>query len=249
MIQKDSPLRNPPASMAPEQRVAIDGLRYVAEMIGLNAERLYTDLLSVTWIPESGQLPPRLFTFCLADAWSLVDNLWRLNLLVRGMRGLKQTPELQVHLRALRQVEEFRHGFQHLDQRVKVCASDRRPLWGTLGWVFCPNGPTQPGKVYLMIPGGLCSGEDPIVNPAGKLFHPPVDLITLTAFGKQLELSSLLRTVSSLIAGLEQGLSVASTGQPGGGADILIALEYVPQIENASTDKPDGSLPNARPRI
>ena len=176
MISKDSPLRNPPASMLPDQRVAIDGLRYAAEMTGLSAERLYADLLSVTWIPESGPLPPRLFAICFADAWSIVDNLWRLNLLVRRIPKLKRTPELEAHLRVLRQVEDCSHGFQHLDERVKVCARDRLPLWGTLGWVFFPSGPTQPGKIYLMIPGGLRSGEDPIVNPAGKIFESPVDL-------------------------------------------------------------------------
>ena len=251
MIRKDSPLRNPPASMAPEQRVAIDGIRYVAEMIGLNAERLYTDLLSVTWIPESGPLPPRFFAFCLADAWSIVDNLWRLNLLVRGMRGLKKTPELEVHLRALGKVEEFRHGFQHLNERVKVCASDRLPLWGTLGWLYCPNGPLKPSKIYLMVPGGLRSGEDPVINPAGKVVQGVIDLVTLAAFGKQLELSSLLRTVSSLIVGLERGLGIASSGQPGGGADMLISLEYVPQTENAThvSNPPGGISPDPQPAI
>ena len=219
--------------MAPEQRVSIDGIRYVAEMLGLNAERLHTDLVSVTWIPESAPKPHRLFAFCLTDAWSIVDNLWRLNVLVRHMRGLRRTPELEVHLRTLKQVEEFRHGYQHLEGQIRLCVEERWPLWGTLGWVFFPNGPYQPGKIFLMIPGGLRPGtvEHRIVNPAGKSFRTPLDYITLAAFGRELELSKLLRTAGSLIGGIEEGLKSASAGQPGGGGDFLLSVEYVPETE------------------
>lgn len=208
------------------QRVAVDGLRYAADMTGLSADRLYADLLSVS--TATAELPPHAFTACFADAWSVVDNLWRLNLLVRRMPGLKRTPNVEAHLRALKTVEGLRHGHQHLDGRIAVCVKEQLPLWGTLSWAFFPEGPINPGKVIMMIPGSLRSGTSPVVNPAGQPIASAVDLVTLSAFGHDLQLSSLLRRVTTLIQALDQGLRRATQGQPGAGADALIFVTFEP---------------------
>ena len=74
MIPADSPLRNPPESMPPEQRVAFDGLRYAADMVALPADRLHSDLLEVPSASEKPvSLDPTAFARCFADVWSLAD--------------------------------------------------------------------------------------------------------------------------------------------------------------------------------
>lgn len=230
MIPSDSPFRNPPDSLLPVQKVAIDGLRYAAEMIDLSAERLYSNLLMISTNPESGPLPADMFTMCFSDGWSIVDNLWRLNLLLRRTPGLERTPNVEVHLRALRAVEKFRHGFQHLDEKIAACVREQLPLWGTLGWAFFPNGPTRSCRIFLMVPGSLRPMTWPFLNPAGKTIASTVDLVTLSAFGQELKLSSLVGRVRALIAGLDQGLRRSTAGQPGGGADVLISAEFVPGL-------------------
>jgi hypothetical protein len=199
-------------------------------MIGLSAGRLYSNLLAVSTNPKSDPPPTDMFTMCFLDGWSIVDNLWRLNLLLRRTPGLKRTPEVEAHLRALRVVEDFSHGFQHLDAKIAACAQDQLPLWGTLGWVFFPHGPTKSGKIFLMVPGSLRPGTWPFLNPAGKPIADTLDLVTLTAFGHELQLSSLVRRVRTLISGLDQGLRISTADQPGGGADAFISAEFVPGI-------------------
>jgi hypothetical protein len=227
-IPDDSPLRNPPDSLPPAQKVAIDGLRYAADMIGLGAERLDSDLLTVSKAPQSDQIPRALFTSCVADAWSIIDNLWRLNLLLQRTPGLKRTPDVELHLRALRTVEDLRHGFQHLDERIAVCAGKELPLWGTLAWAYFPDGAAKMGRIFLMIPGALRSGTPSFLNPAGKPIRSAIDLVTLSAFGHDLELSALVRRVSTLFAGLDKGLRHAAGTHPSGGADALISADFVP---------------------
>ncbi|MBI4442636.1 MAG: hypothetical protein HY649_04600 [Acidobacteria bacterium] len=234
MIPRDSPFRNPPDSLPPVQKVAIDGLRYAAEKIDLSSNRLYSHLSTISTGPETERVPPEVFTMCLTDAWSIVDNLWRLNLLLLRMPGLKRTSDVEAHLRALRAVEKFRHGLQHLDERIAACARDQLPLWGTLAWVFFPDGPTRSGRVFLMIPGSLRSGTHSFLNPAGEPITDIIDLVTLSAFGHKLELSFLVRRVSVLITGLDQGLRRATSGEQGSGADMVISAEYVPAPSDGS---------------
>ena len=235
MIPADSPLRNPPESMPPEQRVAFDGLRYAADMVALAADRLHSDLLEVTSAREKTvSLDPTAFARCFANVWSLVDNMWRLNLLLIRVPGLKRTPEVVAHLKAIRSVEGFRHGFQHLDERVRSCAQDQLPLLGTLSWAHFPDGPQQPGRVFTMIPGSLRPGTAPVINPAGKAIHSAIALVTLSAFGIQIELPTLLRRLAALIAGIDAGLRKAlATGSAGGASDVLLTLDFVPNPREA----------------
>lgn len=232
MIPSDSPFRNPPLSLPPVQKVAIDGLRYAAEMIGLSVGRFYSHLLTISTRPESGPLPAEMFTMCFLDGWSIVDNLWRFNLLLRRMPGLKQTHDVKAHLRALRAVEDFRHGFQHLNEKIAACVQDQLPLWGTLRWVFFPDGPTRSGRIFLMIPGALRPMEPNFLDIKGKPIVSTIDLVTLSAFGHELQLSSLVRRVRTLIEGLDKGLRHSTAAQPGGGADVLVSADYIPELED-----------------
>lgn len=229
MIPLDSPLRNPPDSLPPNQKVAIDGLRYAADMVALSADRLYSALSEISEAPREQPSPAGSFARCFSDAWSVVDNLWRLNLLVLRAPGLKRTPEIKIHLRALRAVEPFRHEFQHLDERIVRCAQQRLPLLGTLTWAHFPEGGTEPGRLFLMIPGALRPGNAPFLNPAGKPIRSAIDLVTLSAFGSDVEISTILRRVSQLLLGLDSGFRTAVVGKPGGGADALVVAQFVPR--------------------
>jgi hypothetical protein len=187
MIPYDSPLRNPPDSMLPIQKVVVDGLRYAVDMIESAVSRLHSHLLKISLSSDDKPLPQESWTECFSSVWSIVDNLWRFDLLIRGMPGLKQTAGVRAHLQMLHTVEDFRHGFQHLDDKVKLCTEQQLPLWGTLGWTFFPGETGNSVRVFLMIPGALRPGEPPTINPAGKQIARGVDLVTLTAFGNELQ--------------------------------------------------------------
>jgi len=229
LLTDDSPFRNPPASMPAMQRVEVDGLRYAADMLSLSVGRLYSNLHGVSTTVQRGSLPTETYALCIADAWAIVDDLWRFNkLLLHHMPDLKQTPDVKVR-EALGAARQLRNGFQHLDERVTMCAREQLPLWGTLAWVFFPDGATKAGKLFLMIPGSLRPSSSPFVNPAGQLIASSVDVVTLTAFGHKLNLSFLVRHVAALIEELDQDLRRSTAGQPGGGADVLAVAEFVPQ--------------------
>jgi hypothetical protein len=51
---------------------------------------------------------PTAFARCFADVWSRVDNMWRLNLLLIRVPGLKRSPEVVAHAKACLDGHELR---------------------------------------------------------------------------------------------------------------------------------------------
>jgi hypothetical protein len=164
-------------------------------------------------------------TLAFVDVWSVVDNLWRLHQLTRRFPGLKKTPELEVQLRALGQAEDLRHGFQHAAEKLKHLARDRQALLGTLSWFWTPDEATGGGVALVAVAGSLGIDQIPMVNPIGKQFARPIGLVTLAAFGRQIELSEMLSRVALIADGLDRGARKVHGVSSGGGADMLAAVD------------------------
>ena len=133
----------------------------------------------------------------LLDAWSLVDIINRLRVLVRKTPGLKQNAFVESFLRATENLEELRNFVQHLDGEVVSVAETGWPIWGSLSWVWVSPEMQEKGTVATMVivPGRLAkSGGHPLVNPAGKEIRLPVDHISLSAAGTMVNLSEICRT-------------------------------------------------------
>ncbi len=226
LVSDDSPLRNPPCDLPPIQKVAFDGIRYALDMGFLSYQRLQTELHEIGLAHRGGEKLAGFATQAFADAWSTVDTLWRLNRLLRQTPGLKHTPGLEVRLRALKTVEEFRHDFQHLDERFHVAVNTGTPLWGTLSWFWTPDDPTRGGVALTLVTGSLRDGEQHLLNPLGRAYETPVGLVTLTAFGRELDLSSLAARLPEITRALDLAARKALGTRPPGGADLLIGVEF-----------------------
>ncbi|MBI3780267.1 MAG: hypothetical protein HY278_04300 [candidate division NC10 bacterium] len=79
--------------------------------------------------------------------------------------------------------------------------------------------------MFCMISGASRDGSYNLVNPAGKTISAPIDLVTISAFGKDVNLSDLVTRVRRIAKGLDKGLRKVAPDKPRTGADALIALE------------------------
>jgi hypothetical protein len=224
MLPQDSPFRNLPATMEPRQLVGFDGLRYIFDMLSVAYDRLLEDLASLTKSLDDGRPTQPLVASAFHNAWSVVDSLYRLYQLLHDVRGLKRTPPLEVFLRALEDIEDFRHGVQHLDDRISACAEASIPLWGTLRWFYTPGDPNKGGIAITLVSGSVRSGNNHVLNPLGRSYFIPIGLVTLDAFGKSVELSDLIERTRRIAEGLDRGLRTSVGTLPQGGADLLIGV-------------------------
>ena len=225
LIPQDSPLRNPPPTLEPAQRLAFDGARFALDMTYLAYQRLHSDLERVGQSTRSSAKGAADLTLAFVDAWAVIDNLWRLHQLTRRFPGLKKSPQLEVHLRAIAQVEPLRHGFQHAAEKLKSFARDQQALLGAITWFWAPDEDVMGGFSMMIAAGSAGPGKMPLVNPAGRKATRPIGLVTLAAFGKEVDLSGLLERVVLLANGLDQGARSALGDAPGGGADLTVSAK------------------------
>lgn len=226
LIPADSPLRNPPSTLERVQKLAFDGARFALDMTHIAYQRLYGSLGRLGMSTRGGEKGPSDFTLAFVDAWAVIDNLWRLHQLTRRFPGLKKSPELEVHLRAIAQVEQLRHGFQHAAEKLKHMARGEQAVVGTLTWFWTPDEPMLGGVVMMITAGSLGPKTMPLVNPAGKSFTRPIGLVTLAAFEREIDLSELWQRVLELGRGLDQGARTVLGDAPGGGADLIASADF-----------------------
>lgn len=227
LIPQDSPLRDPPADLDPVQKVACDGLRFAFDMTHVSYLRMVATLELISGSIRAQQRLVEEPTLALVDAWAVVDNLWRLHNLLRRFPGLKKTPDLEAHLRAIGKVEQLRHGIQHLHEKVKHVASGKDPLLGSLSWVWTPDEPMKGGFLVAVAAGSAREGWTPLVNPGGRKVHRPIGLVTLSAFGCELELTDLVVRTVNLAKGLDASMRAETAGKTGGGSDLIMAATFV----------------------
>jgi hypothetical protein len=147
------------------------------------------------------------FTSAILDAWSMVDSVHRLRILVNKTPGIKkQLPEFQIFERNTASIKDLRNFIQHLDEETQDLTGQNVPVWGVLSWFTMLDPNSQSGFTCTIVAGTIFHTMDgSLVNPLGKEVNIPVDLVTLIANNIAINLSDVMRHVERLTRFLEAG--------------------------------------------
>ena len=177
------------------QELFLDGIEFSIDMGEIAYQRLLAALVAHSARSAGGKSVNRLFTAAIfLEAWSLVDIVNRLRVLIQHTPGLKRTPAIVSFLKQTEEILGLRNFIQHLNTEAPEVARAGYPIWGSLSWVWGTVEEVERGEfaIMLLIPGRLARSEGhPMVNPVGKKISPPVDMITLTAAGETVNLSHI----------------------------------------------------------
>lgn len=115
----------------------------------------------------------------MRDAWVIIDNLYRLRLVINCASGFdKSRPLFQLTFRKLVPVKPLRHFIEHYDRSLHQIYKDVKPVVGHLGYLKVLDNKSI-GSIFA-IPGSIRKFKDlGLVNPAGKLMRHKVDHVTL----------------------------------------------------------------------
>lgn len=213
--------------------VFLDGIRHAAEIADLAYDRLQGTLTEISSTHRTGgEERPQLYTAAFLDAWALVDALDRCRSLLGLMPGVT---EIQSEGTAfsfrdqMQPIRDLRNVADHLAQRIDyVIARDSAAL-GILSWFTCLDAAAQTGLSCTILPGTVTRARASIVNPAGKEFSPPTDLIHLAAGEHSASLSDAMRYATAVLTQVERSVeqSLADHGVLGqqAASDILVVVE------------------------
>src|SRR5262245_15675583 len=100
-------------TLARKQQLFFDAIEESIGYARLTYERI---VQAVTASAREGPIDRHRLQAIVLDAWTIVDIAKRLQALLQNTPGLTRTHVIEVFLRQLAEVEEFRHYIQHLDQ-------------------------------------------------------------------------------------------------------------------------------------
>jgi hypothetical protein len=205
-----------------------DGIRYSVEMADLAHHRLRETLYEIA--QGTAALEPDLHDFASAvlDAWSIVDLVHRLRGLLEQAPGIKQkSPPLLSFMKNTVEVEKLHNSVQHLNQQIHRIADLNIPVWGALSWVTLLDPQLKSVWTCTLVAGTFFERTEPLVDPRGKQFQPPVDLITLEASNCSVCLSDAMRNVEQVVRSLEDYLREQFKDLPNVGRDVLLCGQIV----------------------
>lgn len=198
------------------QELYLDGIETSLVMTRISYARLYSDVECFSREEDQNSLPTSSQVQILLDAWSLVDTINRLRILIPQTPGLKKNIFVDHFQKETNSIEEFRHFAQHLRREIPKLEDTGWPLWGSLSWIYeSPEMQTQKlVKIFVIIPGRLAkSGGYPAVNPVGLRIEPPVDHIRLTVGTSTIDLSDLFRNTIQFEARVSAAVSREKEGK------------------------------------
>ncbi len=236
IVREDSALRRLPADL--ERRVVLffDGIRYAVEMADLAYGRLRNGAIEISKARVEGAqaIPQAMFPAMFLDAFSIVDSINRLRVLLTDMPELRREPHIRAFLGKTRGFQELRHGVQHLDDRIRELVVQGQPAWGSLSW-FCLFDPSQRvGWCHALWPGTMIATEQRLVNPLGHNIRLPVDLIEVAAFGLSVSLSDGIAAVERVARVVEEAIRTRYGTASHSGSDVWLSLEVAFDVEPAS---------------
>lgn len=225
LLGDDSPLRRLPAALHRRQALALDGISVSIDMTTV----AYWQLRVALW--RHGKASERATSWPLVlqavtAAWSIVDDVHRIGVLVRRLPGLKRGPAVTALLKAIDQVEAPRNAVQHLDGEIEELLDSGRPLWGSLSWVYMAAPDAKRLSVGLLLPGTLTPTHGvPVVNPLGREIELPIGLATPTAAGVTVCLSHVVTAVERFSGRLEGAAATAFAAIPAGASEFAVRLD------------------------
>jgi len=223
-------LRRIPASLDRRQVLYLDGIRHAAELADFAYARLVRTLTELALTGGASGEPNR-FTAPFLDAWAVVDSIDRLRGLLYCMPGMQEiTPAdgRRTFSERMQVIRDLRNVADHVPTRVDYILANNSAALGILGWCTLVN--ASDIHACTIYPGTLVQSTDvPMVNPCGKAFTPPSDLITLKAGEYSGSLSSTMEDVRQVISALEASFGAwlrdhGLEGQPAGSDMLAIAV-------------------------
>lgn len=197
-------------------------------------ETLYEIAQSPTTEPGADDFD---YTSAILDAWSIVDSVHRLRGLLYQVPGLKQnTPALLLFMKKTVEIDNLRNAVQHLNQQIHKIVDLDIPVWGALSWAAMLDPEHKSIWSCTLVAGAWFQRKDSLMNPLGKMFYPPVDLITLDASGCSVCLSEVMRNVEPLVRSLEAILNKQFNDQSLVLRDSLICAEILFQKDSSEGD-------------
>jgi hypothetical protein len=202
---------------ARRQELFLDGIELSIEMALIAYERLRVTITKHTTEKQNQQTESSLTTQMLLDAWSIVDSVNRLRVLIQHTPNLKKNaPGIVSFLKGTETITTLRHFVQHLEKKANEVAKTGKPIWGSLSWIWATLSDLEEKRVWVrtFIPGRLAKSKGhPVVNPVGKMVVPPVDHINLTAAETTVDLSQIIEVVKRFKSRYEKALSNTHTKQ------------------------------------
>jgi hypothetical protein len=226
LISDNSPLRRLPDSLDPVQASFFDGIRLSAQMAGLAYTRLVENLLRLT-LELNKETPgwldaPTIFL----DAWSIVDCMHRLRILLEQMPRLKKNSTgYESFKRMTAPATDFRNAIQHLPEELRKLTTTASPVWGTLSWIAFPDPTAMVARCSLMISGRLQSSSHRLPNPVGKSMRGVVDHVTLFHGALELSLSDCIQRIEPLIRSIEKCLEEQFAPALTSTSDCLVSMD------------------------
>lgn len=228
MFRPESPFLNLPSNLDPKQALFLDGIRIAAQMTEIAHNRLINNLFALASIKQVRIDNANLNSIEVSsflDAWAIIDAINRIRDLQHQMPGLKKRQGFKNFMKRTALVADLRNVVQHLNNEIPNLAEAGLPVWGALSWFALTDSIQKKGCSCILLAGRLCSGEFPMVNPAGKTFYSIVDHITLNCKNIEVSISDSVRLVEEMIHSMEESLGQSLTGHPGAGADVLVVTE------------------------
>ena len=210
LIDNDSLLNYLPKKLDPKQALILDGIRTCTHIIEESIRQLYLTLYQCSFDDNK---PENYKAFI--STWTIIDNSYRLyRLLLEAQKLIKFNINPEA-IKKLKETEQLRHTFQHLDERIEqVFIKEQYPFLGQLSWIARKNIKDNEGYMFCMVCGYYPYKKQVFapINPAGKSLRNNIDLITINSVGRkgknsfdkvQLTIDSLLTSVKTCIKDVE----------------------------------------------
>jgi hypothetical protein len=233
MISPDSVLYRLPPGHHPKQVLFFDGIRHVAEILGIAYPRLQGTLTEMALQEIRSESLTRYSASAFLDAWAIVDAIDRFRILWKLVPGKNELPlkkgettfqEVSEPIRRLRNVAD------HLGQRADYMVARQGTALGELSWCTRLNLDCTNGICCLLIPGTFIEGDRHGVLPNGSKWEGLTGLIHLTAGDHKANLSSIISDIGFRLKqfeeSLEQSFKKAGINGQRAGADMLIKFQY-----------------------
>lgn len=216
-----------------------DGIRVAIEMADRAYDRLAKSLqnAAVKELPDYELL--QLVPVCFLDAWSIIDSVNRLRVLLNRLPEFKKNAHsLQIFLRKTEAVEDLRNTVQHLDTEIDNLAANDLPVWGDLRWLVLLDATVGKFKVGLLVSGTQFGALHAMPNLAGIEMYAAVDHITLASGGKEVDLSNVMRAMAKFVGKLEGVLTPQFKQHEPAPSDYLIVADMIhaPRSERGADD-------------
>lgn len=195
LIPQNSNLREiyKKATVDEKRKLFLEGIIFIIDTIDQGYESI-TKLLQ----PD----PPDMNN-AMRDAWVIIDNLYRLRLVIDSTSGFdKSRLSFQLTFRKLIPVEPLRHFIEHYNGSLQQIYRDIKPVVGHISYLKILEN-RQVGSVFV-IPGSIRKFTGlGLVNPAGKRMRNNLDHVTLYLGEDSVDISDIYYQLSSFVADLD----------------------------------------------